>query len=348
MRLFYVQITRARDRLLLAGRVISGSILSEVVMPEVEALSAQGLLEVVADVAPLETVLPAAPRPIPDATDLSLSVTRARRSAPEVRLLEVPVTQVEDFALCPRRFRARHLLKLPEFPEARTPPSPEVDTDVAGDPRRRGTLAHAVLERLDFAHARTEPARALSRAMDRAGAPHSEDLVGRLTPFVSGEYASRLGELDPRRIERELPFSLAVEAGRATMILKGQIDLLVDRGDVLEVVDYKVTSPRGTDPTAPYRFQLGMYAEAVRRRVDGQVNVQAKVQFLDGKARLPVLSQVDDVSLVLPALGQSLLEARRSGTYEGREEPSCRAMGCGYVWLCHAEERGESDHAATR
>jgi ATP-dependent exoDNAse (exonuclease V) beta subunit len=338
MRLFYVQTTRARDRLLLAGVKKKGSILSQVIEPEVEALASAGLLEevLVGEETPPDVAAVPPPSPSPDA--LAAAARRARPATPKIALLEVPVTQLEDFSLCPRRFRARNVLRLPEFPEARTPPSPEIDGDVAADPRRRGTLAHAVLERVDFRHAKDEPAKALARAMDAAGAPASADLVGRLSPFVSGEYAQRLGELEPARLSRELPFSLAVDAGPATLVIEGQIDLLVDRGDEVEVLDYKVTSPRGSDPTAHYQFQLGAYAEAVRRHVGGEVPVRPKIQFLDGKARLPVVATAPDLSAKLPALGEALIEARQNGFVEGREEPVCRAMGCGYVWLCHSSK----------
>jgi RecB family exonuclease len=129
-----------------------------------------------------------------------------------------------------------------------------------------------------------------------------------------------------------------VDAGPATLVIEGQIDLLVDRGDEVEVLDYKVTSPRGSDPTAHYQFQLGAYAEAVRRHVGGEVPVRPKIQFLDGKARLPVVATAPDLSAKLPALGEALIEARQNGFVEGREEPVCRAMGCGYVWLCHSSK----------
>ncbi len=65
--------------------------------------------------------------------------------------------------------------------------------------------------------------------------------------------------------------------------------------------------------------------------------VRPKIQFLDGKARLPVVATAPDLSDGLPALGESLLEARRNGFEEGREVSTCRAIGCGYVWLCHPQ-----------
>ncbi len=338
MRLFYVQTTRARDRLILAGVEKRGSILNEVVLAEREALASAGLLREVSLGEEGWAAGEAKAPPLPAAEALEASLRRARPARPAIALLEVPVTQLEDFALCPRRFRARNILRLPEFPEPRTPPSPEIDGDVASDPRRRGTLAHAVLERIDFRRAKDEPAKALARAMDAAGAPASTDLVGRLSPFVSGDYARGLGELEPERLSRELPFSLAVDAGPATLVIEGQIDLLVDRGDEIELVDYKVTSPRGSDPTAPHQFQLAAYREAVRRRTGGEVPVKPLIQFLDGKARLPVVATAPDVSERLPALGEALLEARQSGFEQGRPEPECRAIACGYVWLCHGRD----------
>ncbi len=346
MRLFYVQITRACDRLVLVGRPASNSVMTRVVELLARGLSRAGLLAVVEPSAE-PTGDPTEVGPPRHELDLSLVrelEARSRASRPNVRELEVPVTVLEDFALCPRRYRARHVLRLPEHPAPRAPASPELDVegddagDAGADPRRRGTLAHAILERLDLARAAEEPARALAAAMRAVRAPPSDDLVARLSPFVAGDYVRELAGLGDERVSREVPFSLAVDAGAATLVLRGQIDLLVDAGDHVDVVDYKVTAPRGADATAPYRFQLGCYAAAVRRMVGPTREVRTWVQFLDGRSHLPVLAPPAPIEDDLPSVGGALVEAHAAGHFKGSDRGHCDAIACGYRWLCWDRE----------
>ena len=335
LRLFYVQITRARDRLVLVGT--AGGIGRDIVDPVADELARAGLLARVPAPAPRSAVFSTGARfePLP-AEDWADLLRRSGPPQPSVGVLEVPVTQLEDFALCQRRFRARHILRLPERPEARVPASPEVDVDLGTDARTRGTAIHAVLERLDLGLLGRDPKAAMERAAAEAQLTGDLDVWTPLRSLLRSGLVERM--VDPAvRVHRELAFALAVDAGEATLVLRGQIDLVLDDGATVDVIDYKATSPRGVDPVAPYRFQLGAYALAMRRASDPGREVRAAVQFLDGRPRQPLVAEGVEAEIVaqLPELATALLRARCAERFEGRPRAACEALRCGFQWLCH-------------
>ena len=93
-----------------------------------------------------------------------------------------------------------------------------------------------------------------------------------------------------------------------------------------------VRPPTGLDS---YGFQLGCYALAARHFVKEGVAVRTGIAFLREKAPEPELSLAPPVPLDLVALARDLLARRASQEWPGREEPTCKAMGCGYTYRCH-------------
>ena len=339
-RLFYVQITRARDQLVLVGR--DRKFLREVIQPAALWLEPRGLLRRVAAATRPAQALPDAPMapPVVPAGRDEQSPFAVRGHA---RQLSLAATQLEDFWLCPRRFRARHVLQLPEHPLS------DAFDGADSDARIRGTLAHRVLEKLNVQAAAHDPDGALSAALDRAlagtRATTHEEIRWRVAPFVRGaclrEWASRAS-----RIEREVPFALSVEGCEPRLLVRGQIDVVVHAGDSVDVIDYKVSKPRGGEATEPHAFQLAVYAEAVQRAVGTGVRVRAGVQFLDGTSSEPCYRAAPavDVAAVLGGVARDLEHARRTNVFAGRPRTHCERIGCGYLGLCHGpvEERGES------
>ena len=354
LRLFYVQITRARDHLVLIGKERSSGLMRDVVAEVADDLVRRDLLVRVPADSPLAgdaksgTVL-AAPSASPlAAAEWSRLVQRAHPAVVAGGLLEVPVTQLEDFALCPRRFRARHVLALPEHPKPRVPVeqapaavetmSPATETPT--DPRLRGTLIHRVLEHIDLAAALADPQTTAIAALERAG---GRDLAARILPFLRGEYFHALAAGVARgdiRVERELPFSRVLTGKTSRVLLTGQVDLVASSDDGIDIVDYKVTSPRGKDPTADYRFQLEAYALSLAplgRGGDYAVETRAFIQFLDGEQAEPVPASLDLAAFErrVADLVDELVDAQRGGAYAGRPEARCRQIHCGYRFLCH-------------
>jgi putative RecB family exonuclease len=167
-------------------------------------------------------------------------------------------SRISDFKQCPLLFRLRAIDRLPE------PPSPAAT---------RGTLVHAVLERLfdlpsaertpQAAHALLGPEwerlREQEPALDGLFAGQED-----LTAWLEGATAllSRYFTLeDPRRLEpagRELRCEVELPSG---VLLRGIVDRLdIARDGALRVVDYKTGRSPSEQFAASALFQMRFYA----------------------------------------------------------------------------------------
>jgi ATP-dependent helicase/nuclease subunit A len=258
-----------------------------------------------------------------------------RAGAP--RVLTIAVTQLADFALCPRRYHLFH----------------EVGHAETGtlDPLRRGTLAHRLLEHADLAAGGAD----VDGLLDAEGYDTADPEVARVrdrvraflaTPFVRGLVARRV------EVRRELPFLVALPVGPAggdlTLRLRGQIDLLLVEDGEATVVDYKLERDAGGDD---YRLQLDAYCLAASLLHPDLRRVRAGLAFLRERDPSPGLADFDEAQATrfraqLADLGPALASARArlpvDGQWEGRPVETCRAIRCGYLYRCHPP-RGEAE-----
>lgn len=259
--------------------------------------------------APADAASAAPPVPSPAAAPTSLSPSRAG-----------------DFMQCPLLYRFRVIDRLPEKPsEAAT----------------RGTLVHAVLERLFDAPAgeRTAPrARALVPGQwDRLRESRPElaelfadDPDGQRLARWLGE-AERLVERwftleDPTRLEpaeRELFVEAELESGPR---LRG----IIDRVDVaptgeVRIVDYKTGKAPRPEYAEGALFQMKFYALVVWR-LKGVVPRRLQLVYLgSGEVRTydPVLADLERVERRLRALWDAICEATESGEWRPRPTKLC-------------------------
>jgi len=243
-------------------------------------------------------------------------------------------SRAADFMTCPLLYRFRVIDRLPE------PPSPAA---------ARGTLVHAVLERLF-----DEPA--VSRTPQAARSllsPQWDSLVAAEPELATlfAEDADRLSWLaeahemldryftleDPTRIEpahREMSVQAMLESG---LTLRGYIDRLdiAPTGEI-RIVDYKT----GTAPREEYEaralFQMKFYA-LVLWRTRGTVPRMLQLIYL-GNGEI-VRYAPDEADLLaterkVNALWQAIDRARTSGDW--RPRPSRLCDWCSYQALCPA------------
>jgi RecB family exonuclease len=190
----------------------------------------------------------------------------------------LPVTRLsysalESYKRCPYRFYLERVAKLPRVAEPLVVPEEPLARAAAatesGDqlvlaapvakavlsPLVRGTIAHELLERVDFRRPR-EFTRADVRARAAAnGVEASEeelDEIGALVSrFLSSELCARIRAA--RRVRLELPFAyeLVPEGmGGRSILVNGVVDVHADEGSRLLVVDYKTNALEGRDPVA--------------------------------------------------------------------------------------------------
>lgn len=392
MRLFYVATTRARDLLVLSGdagkgwrREVDGLLAED---PDALALlrpspSADSSLPGEAPPPMTQTsalALPSNSPPLsarPSNTAAAPLSTRALAAAalslrpPTVaaRLIVAPVTELADFAECPRRYQLRHELGLSEFPalvERRTNDAIVVEyadgdspTAPPGAPgpsaAARGTLAHAVLEQVDFA-AFAERGPGLLRELAEAvghdpAAPGVAEVLDHVSEFLESPFGRSLARRPHARLRREVPFALAVGprgqqpngagpvADGTRLLVKGQIDLLLidsnDQGETLTVLDYKLM--RNAAPEA-YRFQLLTYAAAARAMHKG-ARLRAGLVLLGARAEPRIFdvepAEADAALARLGDLAAALGRARQRAVFDGQPLATCKALGCGYAVRCH-------------
>ncbi|RDG38872.1 RecB family exonuclease [Streptomyces corynorhini] len=235
-------------------------------------------------------------------------------------------SRANDFMQCPLLYRFRVIDKLPEKPsEAAT----------------RGTLVHAVLERLFDAPAaeRTAPhAKALVPGQwDRllkarpelselfAGDEEGERLARWLTQ--AEQLVERWFSLeDPTRLEpaeRELFLETELDSG---LRLRGVIDRVdvAPTGEV-RIVDYKTGKAPRPEYAEGARFQMTFYALVVRR-LKGVLPRRLQLVYLGSGEVVtydPVEADLDRVERKLLALWEAIERATATGDWQPRRSKLC-------------------------
>ncbi|HUB38613.1 MAG TPA: PD-(D/E)XK nuclease family protein [Streptosporangiaceae bacterium] len=237
-----------------------------------------------------------------------------------------------DFMTCPLLYRFRVIDRIPE------PPSPAA---------ARGTLVHAVLERLFDEPANRRTPEAARTLLD----PQWERLTAeepRLGELFTGEAERRawLDEAalmldryftleDPTRIEpshREMSVRALLASG---LTLRGYIDRLdIARTGEIRIVDYKT----GTAPREEYEaralFQMKFYAVVLWRTMDTIPRMLQLIYLGNGEI---VRYTPDEADLLaterkINALWQAIDRARTSGDWRPRQSRLCE--WCSYQALC--------------
>jgi ATP-dependent helicase/nuclease subunit A len=292
-RLFYVAMTRARERLILSGAAGleawpalegNGGPIAWI-GPAVEELE-DGEVEV-------KFVRPEDVRTGPElVSDLPgsgehLEPERVDVPPPPAVAAGPPVAALSYSSLaayerCAYRFYAERVLRLPSVP----------GEDEGGDRTTgelwggltaldRGTLVHALLERLDFRRPRRPTEAMIAEAAERSGLrtpPGADDgaqaaeLVER---FAAGDLCRRLGRATA--VRREARFRFLLDA-RSPVLIGGVFDVIArEPGGRTLVVDYKTDRLEGADPQAladrSYGTQRLVYALAALRAGASEVEV---------------------------------------------------------------------------
>jgi putative RecB family exonuclease len=269
------------------------------------------------------------------AADLDVAPGDAEESAPvQPRAPALSPSRAGDFMTCPLLYRFRVIDRLPE------PPSPAA---------ARGTLVHAVLERLfdrPAAERTTQAARDLAAPQWERLLAEEPDLAGLFdnqadrdawTAEVDSMIERYFTMEDPRRIEpaeRELYVETSLESG---LRLRGYVDRVdVAAGGAVRIVDYKTGMAPRQEYEAKALFQMKFYA-LVLWRLRGQVPRLLQLMYLGNGETLRY--QPDEADLLaterkIRALWQAIERATESGDW--RPRPSRVCDWCAHKPICPA------------
>jgi ATP-dependent helicase/nuclease subunit A len=316
LRLYYVAMTRAIDRLIVSGAIDPeraadretpmGWVLDRLAAHEsvanagdepvaLERGDARFVLRVERSPAPAAAEVASTPEGEAGTqlhlfTDLPLGSPRVGLELPPLE--ETPTPPVHDvrrlsysalalFERCSYRYFAERVLGLPPVaarPAGEADPN-EVPTGLAGT--EIGDAVHRLLESIPLS-APVAPSRPELDATVRAWYPSAADdeldrIAGLVDAYCASELARRLAVLEGARPER--PFAFEHDA----VLLHGRLDVLWREEGRALVVDYKSNVLDGADPdeivSAEYGLQRLVYALACLR--DGAEEVEVVYQFLE-------------------------------------------------------------------
>ncbi|HZO78398.1 MAG TPA: UvrD-helicase domain-containing protein [Solirubrobacteraceae bacterium] len=318
-RLFYVAMTRARERLILSGAA---------------KLEPDGQLTPNGRGAPIGWVAPAlqqagvAPLLIRPADEESGEHTQAAPPAPATEPGEAPAQQAQpeaqpaepeaqpaepeasvpspaapsplredrplpalsyssltEYQRCGYRFYLQRILGIPDQPSGITDRSEQSEPSSSAAAVERGILAHELLAGLDFKRPVKPTAQAIDAAALRAGvAPRSDEaLADAIYEFTRSSLARRLAAAAWARPEER--FSFLLEEGP---LITGVFDVIAgEAGDRVLVVDYKTDRLEGRHPdqvvASGYASQRLIYGLAALRA--GALEVEVAHVFLERPER---------------------------------------------------------------
>ncbi|WNG59411.1 AAA family ATPase [Archangium gephyra] len=358
-RVLYVALTRARDRLILSGGEERGASDSWWCLLD-ERLGEDTRLRGLVEDLDVET-LPAPPE-VDETEDVDPLEQEARVEAALQRVHDIPAPAtpevaavgteaVQDFMVCPRRYRYVHQLGLrTEGAPWETPPrvSPlYIERDAWGSPSLGvSDRVLALLRGVDFRLAGTPPTERRGRleALVREvgwdlGDDGVEEALVTVERFLGTVFARKLAAAPVSTVHRALPFVLSLP-GEAPAALEGEVDLLwqTPAGEA-RVVVFKPGKrpPRGVKAHAE---SLAAVLLAARRLVREDVPVEVGVAFLGEDVPEPEFpAPAVDMQVIAERLREAargLVEADVQGRWPGREPSVCQTLACGYAGHCHS------------
>jgi ATP-dependent helicase/nuclease subunit A len=332
LRVLYVGLTRARDRLIISeGAMVEGwakelrKLIGEEVCSEfIKSGAAQKMVDCqglrVQLMRPRLDRHLSATQPSNPAADNQFTVEAlaARRLTFEPTCateLVISPTALSDFERCPRQFHLRHNLKLPEIRTNGTKSSSLT----------MGIVAHAVLERLQFAADNENDIRQLTENIGLAAG-----LDSRERSLIAADLARCVGKL-AAPAAREVPFFHHVGNG---LFVRGQIDALIEQADRIIVRDYKYAS---ASDGAMQRLAMEAYALALAAAYPGKT-IAAEIVFLkDGGETLPLtLDPLPEIEQRILSLGRELISSQAAADFPKKPPSSrvCYSLGCRFVDRC--------------
>jgi putative RecB family exonuclease len=280
---------------------------------------------------PPETATPAPDAAVTHPAAIDPAVIDPAVAAPDSRQPSLSPSRAADFKTCPLLYRLRAIDRVPEAPSA---------------DRARGTLVHAVLEKLfDLpAHARTPRAAGdLIAGQWQRLVEEEPELATMLAGQDADQFFASAHELlrgyfaveDPRRLEPHQRESLVEVVVGDRLVLRGYLDRLdISPDGQLRVVDYKSGGAPREAFEARALFQLKFYA-LVLWRTHGRVPSVLRLLYLKDAEICDYRPEAEELrrfERTLVALWRAIDAATDARHF--RPTPSRLCDWCDYQRLC--------------
>ncbi len=226
----------------------------------------------------VDALLPAAdraPKP-PEQPPAGLDALDAPALAAVPPPAALPVSRVSYSGLqrhreCGYRFYLERSLRLPRGDALPAPDAPPEEPIDSLPPTVRGSIAHELLENIDFAQPTTPTAEAVAALIERYREPVRDpevaDLIALFTAFANSPLRERLAAAD--HVRNELPFAFQLTpdtAGGRSLLVNGIVDVHATEPDRTLILDYKSNRLEGAEPRdiveSDYDIQRTVYALA--------------------------------------------------------------------------------------
>ena len=381
-RLFYVAMTRARERLVLSGAARLESWpdnnggtpigwIAQALVPDFAQRIGEGrgvtergvaftlVREATEDAAAATPAVAASA-----AASAAPPVSPPERAAPAVAppAIDAPLTlsysALAEYQRCGYRFYAERVLGLPPGPGSDGPglrddvPALGAGTQARQRPAaERGILAHALLEALDFRRAQAPSPEALERicagrGLRPPGEAELQQLTGLVRDFGQSDLCARLAHATQVRREQRFSFALGDE-----LLMTGALDVVARERFGMLVVDYKTDRLGDSSPAVvvarQYATQRLVYALAVL--LTGAARVDVAHVFLE-RPQEPVLAMFTAAERPeLVAELEALTADVRARRFEVTAEPmravcsGCPAQGGLCSWAVAMTRRERAD-----
>lgn len=371
-RIFYVACTRAKDYLFLCGerkggRSGGGKSWSELVNTFKESHAGKNgersLLEEV-NYTSVETVHAA---PVPTFFEQNKETLMSRRfsdlkekhektASGETQIFEektfplqhftLSVTALANFFLCERKFYYESVLRLDgevvaaagvKAEKEKKVKAPAKDAVTAAD---AGTLAHKILQSIDFSASKKEVEAASGHLFGESWtAKQKKEVLSRLNAYLKLPFVKKLAALPPENIFREQSFFLHVEVGtNIHLYVSGIMDLLYEDAQGMHILDYKFAE-YDVPHFELYKTQLELYALAVRNAT-GKLPADLHIAYLKEKKKTLVPVNLSGFSEFEQKLNDSaerlsvLLSRQNQNDFIRAERSACDALLCAFRPLC--------------
>jgi ATP-dependent helicase/nuclease subunit A len=189
----------------------------------------------------------------------------------------LPVSRVSYSGLqrhreCGYRFYLERSLRLPRGDALPAPDAPAEEPIDALPPTVRGSIAHELLENIDFAQPTTPAAEEVVALIERYREPVRDpevaDLIELFTAFANSSLRERLAVADHVRTELPFAFQLTPDTpGGRSLLVNGIVDVHASEPDgTVLILDYKSNRLEGAEPSdiveSDYDIQRTVYALA--------------------------------------------------------------------------------------